>query len=202
MKNDHKRKAVAIPTATVTARDGEIVVVVPDVLGKNESHKTGRGGRRFTSEQTDAYRQSVRVGASVLIDKGARGWPKPEWATAGAWRLEVVGVWPRKREKVGGREVDFLMPCGDADAAIPQALDALQHAGILDDDARVVEVRAWNLYRKDVRATVMRLTRAWQANDGTLAQRDADIAHLLPLVPPSPAPAPKPVKPRRKKTTS
>jgi hypothetical protein len=101
---------------------------------------------------------------------------------------------------------------GDVDAPIAQVFDALQHAGILDDDARVVEVRAWNLYRKGVRATGVRLVRVhvqpwrvicdgkYHATTGTpdtLPEREASIAHLLPLVPPA-VETPATAKPVRK----
>lgn len=200
-KGDHKRKAVAIAPATVTVRDGEIVVVVPDVLGKNASHwvPPSKGGRRIISKQTVAYRGSVRSGvvrfrtsaAALSVDLPCLDGNLIE---RGAWRLEVVGVWPTQNHDVG-----FVAPRGDADAAIPQALDALQHAGILDDDARVVEVRAWSLYRKGVRATVMRLVRVQTPPGWTsIPERDAAIAHLLPLVPPAVDPPPKTARSRRK----
>lgn len=196
-KSDHKRKARPIAPATVTVEPGCITVVIPDVLGKNEAHVQGKDGARHTSGATKRYRASVEYGVGVLkmsqlqcTDWGTKG----RAAASGAWRLEVLGVWPTHNHEVG-----FVAPRGDADAAIPQALDALQHAGILDDDARVVEVRAWNLYRKGVRATVMRLiwvdiaTTAWSSS---IPERDVAVAHLLPLVPPSPEP---PVKPARKR---
>lgn len=187
-KGDHKRVARPIAEATVTVRDGEIIVVVPDVLGKNASHVQSKNGGRRISEQTEEYRKSVLdgLGEARFLGKVVS---VMEMATTGAWRLEVVGVWPTQNHDVG-----FVAPRGDADAAIPQALDALQHAGILDDDARVVEVRAWNLYRKGVRATVMRLERV----DGSLSARDMLIAHLINLVPPAVEPPPKPEKSRRK----
>lgn len=195
---DHKRKAIDIAPATVTVRDGEIVVVVPDVLGKNASHVQSNGGGRRISKQTEAYRGSVLGGIYSWAQTLTVGNPLLVLATSGAWRLEVVGVWPTQNHDVG-----FVAPRGDADAAIPQALDALQHAGILDDDARVVEVRAWNLYRKGVRATVMRLSRvlpvcsldADKPFGERLTERDTAIAHLLPLVPPAVEPPAKPAKP-------
>lgn len=209
---DHKRKAVAIDPATVTVHDGEIVVVVPDVLGKNASHVQSKNGGRRISRQTEAYRASVLSGAGALEMSVLSKWfdvsKTGHFAGSGAWRLEVVGVWPTQHGKIKGREVGFVCPVGDADAAIPQALDALQHAGILDDDARVVEVRAWNLYRKGVRATVMRLVRVPSVQmssvyiPGEVPERDAAIAHLLPLVPPAVEPPPKPAKSRRKKVAS
>lgn len=200
-KGDHKRKARPIAPATVTVRDGEIVVVVPDVLGKNASHKQSKNGGRRISEQTEEYRNSVAEAVQALVWWGARDGTLSAQAHQGAWRMEVVGVWPTQNHDVG-----FVAPRGDADAAIPQALDALQHAGILDDDARVVEVRAWSLYRKGVRATVMRLSRvmpvcsldAGNPFDERFTERDAAIAHLLPLVPPAVEPPPKPAKSRRK----
>ena len=178
-KGDHKRKAPrTLAPATVRSGDGWIEVVVPDVLGKNESHKAGR----HLSQTTKRFRESVRLGAAVLVEKGRRGWPVPTWATSGPWRAEVLGVWPRESHTIG------FKPCpkGDADAPVAQSFDALQRAGVIDDDARVVEVRAWNLYRKDVRCTVIRLVRV-----PDLAERDAAIAHLVEHVPASPPPKPK-----------
>lgn len=189
-KGDHKRQARPIAPATVTVQDGCITVVVPDVLGKNASHVQSKNGGRRISEQTEAYRKSLVDGTSMMF---ANGQMRP--ATDGAWRLEVIGVWPTQNHDVG-----FLAPRGDADAAIPQALDALQHAGILDDDARVVEVRAWNLYRKDVRATIMRLVRV-RLTMGGMLERDAAIAHLLPLVPQSPEQPAMPRRARKAKST-
>lgn len=178
---DHKRKSRPIAPATVTVTPDCITVVVPDVLGKNESHVAGHDGARHTSTATKRYRDSVRAGVISAI-----------MIRAGAWRLEVLAVWPRERHTIKGRPVDFgVCPMGDADAAIPQALDALQHAGILDDDARVVEVRAWSLYRKGQRATIIRLVRV-----PDLAERDAAIAHLAEYVPTDRSPSSK--KPRRK----
>jgi Holliday junction resolvase RusA-like endonuclease len=195
---DHKRKARPIGPATVTVQDGCITVVVPDVLGKNESHVQGHGGRRVVSKQTDLYRWSVHDAVFAWAQSATRSDSLLRLATQGAWRLEAIGVWPRERHDIG-----FVAPMGDADAAIPQALDALQHAGILDDDARVVQVTAWNLYRKGVRATVMRLVRVdippfKDPPESALPDRDAAIAHLLPLVPPAVEMPAKPARSRRK----
>ena len=195
MPGDHKRKARPIAPATVTVDHDSIAVIVPDVLGKNASHVQSKNGARRISEQTEEYRKSVHDGVFAWAQRISRGDHLLRMATIGAWRLEVIGVWPTQNKQVG-----FLAPKGDADAAIPQALDALQHAGVLDDDARVVEVRAWNLYRKGVRATVMRLVRVVE-RCGELATRDMDIAHLLPLVPQSPEPPAKPARKRKTKST-
>lgn len=206
-ENLHRRKAVALPASTVTVTTDSITLVVPDVVGKNSSHTGGRGGLRFTSAHTKSFRASVESGILTHRTLAMAGPDALQaicnsQAMRGAWRLEVVGVWPSKRDVVAGKHADFLMPCGDADAAIPQALDALQHAGVLDDDARVVEVRAWNLYRKGVRATVMRLVRVEHSFLTTaIPERDRAIAHLLPLVPQSPEPPAKPARKRKAKST-
>lgn len=187
---DHKRVARPIAAATVTVHNNEIVVVVPDVLGKNESHQNG-GGRRFTSEATTKFRASMLAGAGeVLISK----WDSTgHLAGIGAWRAEVLGVWPKKRKKIEGRNIDFEAPTGDADAPVSQSFDALKHAGVIDDDARIVALSAFNLYRRGVRSTIIRLV---PVRD--LAERDAAIAHLLPLVPPAVEPPAKPARSRRK----
>lgn len=192
---DHKRKARPIAPATVTVEPGVITIVVPDVLGKNEAHVQGKDGARHTSGTTKRYRDSVMGSVYSWAQTVTPGDAARCLATRGAWRLEVLGVWPTQNHEVG-----FVAPRGDADAAIPQALDALQHAGILDDDARVVEVRAWNLYRKGVRATVMRLVRTEMSFlTDAIPCRDAAIASLLPLVPPSPEPPAKPARKRKGK---
>jgi Holliday junction resolvase RusA-like endonuclease len=200
-ENLHRRKAVALPAATVSVTSDSITLVVPDVVGKNSSHTGGRGGLRFTSSHTKAFRKSVADGVAEWSSTRPLETIKLIRAMRGAWRLEVVGVWPSKRDVVAGKLADFLMPCGDADAAIPQALDALQHAGVLDDDARVVEVRAWNLYRKGVRATVMRLVRVDVVGGDEIEERNVAIAHLLPLVPQSPETPAKPARKRKVQTS-
>lgn len=188
--SDHKRKSRPIAPAEVRCGDGWIEIVVPDVLGKNEALAVqDRRGHRHLSKTAKLYRESVQRGVNgwreaesyAAVAEGAMGHVCDSRIEEGAWRLEVLGVWPRENHTAG------FKPCpkGDADAAVPQALDALQHAGILDNDARVVEVRAWNMYRKDVRCTVIRLVRV-----PDLAERDSAVAHLVEHVPPSPPPAP------------
>jgi hypothetical protein len=200
---DHKRKAVALaPARVVVAPDGnEIVVVVPDVLGKNAAHWTppGKGGMRITSTQTKKFRASVLAGAGNLTFAELGKWYKDNegghFAGSGAWRLEVLGVWPTKRDVIKGRSCDIPdCPMGDADAAVPQAIDALQHAGILDDDARLVDARGFNMYRKGERHTVIRLVRV-----PDLAERDAVIAHLVAALPPPIVSADAPVASKRRK---
>jgi Holliday junction resolvase RusA-like endonuclease len=167
MSKDHKRKARPIALATVTCDADSITVVIPDVLGKNESHVAGRNGERHTSTATKHYRNSVRDGLQAWrmgLINGGHSDPltvplEHSEASSGSWRAEILSIWPRKRDVISGQKIDFVCPMGDVDAPIAQVFDALQHAGILDDDARVMEVTAWHTYRKDQRATVVRLVR-------------------------------------------
>lgn len=200
---DHKRKSRPIAPATVTVDADSITIVVPDVLGKNESHVAGREGARHTSTATKRYRASVAAGVNewrstettMCIVDGRMSTVCDSQAMDGAWRLEVLAVWPRQRSTIAGRPVDFgTCPMGDADAAIPQALDALQHAGVLDDDARVIEVRAWSMWSKDRRMTIIRLIR--------VADRGVHMAkqcgHLIDIARDNNSAAEEPAKPRTK----
>lgn len=187
-KGDHKRKARPIAPATVTVRDGEIVVVVPDVLGKNESHKAGRHLSKATVNMRASVRAAVeqwRLAELIRANNAERSARiEDSQAMDGPWRAEVLGVWPRQRDLIEGRKIGFVAPMGDADAPVAQAFDALKHSGILDDDARIVLVTAANLHRKGERWTVIRLVRV-----PDLADRDAAIAHLVAALPPPSAAA-------------
>jgi Holliday junction resolvase RusA-like endonuclease len=54
----------------------------------------------------------------------------------GLWKVEIHAVWPRTRH------LDSPVAHGDVDAPISAVLDGFQEAGILDDDARIVELVA------------------------------------------------------------
>lgn len=86
--------------------------------------------------------------------------------TSGRWRLTVYTTWPRLRhlDEGAGEAGDF--PMGDSDAALSGVKDALQEAGILADDVRVVGDVTHNLYEKDVRRIVVVLERtSWDPFD-------------------------------------
>lgn len=55
---------------------------------------------------------------------------------SGQWRLLLETGWPRKTTLACG----LVVPFGDVDAPISVVLDALQKCGVLDDDARVLEL--------------------------------------------------------------
>lgn len=74
---------------------------------------------------------------------GAQGGPTMDY---GSWRIRVHAEWRKQRHlDDGGLHVGH----GDVDAPVSAVLDALQHAGVLDDDARVVELVATKGHSKD-----------------------------------------------------
>lgn len=60
----------------------------------------------------------------------------------GRWVLLVESVWDRQRHLDEGISV----PMGDVDAPLSAVLDAMQEAGLLDDDVRVVQQAAEKRY--------------------------------------------------------
>lgn len=70
---------------------------------------------------------------------------------SGTWALTVHSTWPRIRH------LDLDVPLGDCDAPISWIMDALQGAGILDDDARIMQLSASKGQGKDP-STIVTLT--------------------------------------------
>lgn len=129
----------------------EVVVDVNDALTKNERYRVGKRGqhaRLLLSDRAIEFREAV---ARAFAGASPDGLPL---VVTGAWRLDVLTVWPRERHL--GDE-DFAH--GDSDAGLSSIKDALQHAKVLDDDVRVVADRTWSTYRKGERRTVARLVR-------------------------------------------
>lgn len=73
--------------------------------------------------------------------------------TEGLWSMRVWTVWPTQRH------LDRTTPNGDSDASVSAMKDALQEAGALDNDMRVIEDHTCNLYIKDTRRIVCLLER-------------------------------------------
>jgi Holliday junction resolvase RusA-like endonuclease len=93
---------------------------------KNRRHVIARG-RLINSKEFKLFVQALKLAWS------AAGHPK---IAAGTWALHVHATWPRTRH------LDVNVPLGDVDAPISWIMDALQEAGLLDDDARVMELQA------------------------------------------------------------
>lgn len=187
MSKDHKRKVDPrehLAPAIVRADDeGSIWVIVGDIVGKNEAHVHRQGGGRAASKATDRYREAVRLGLVAMTLRHEMG-DVAALTHPGPWHLDVLGVWPRRRSKEAMAKMGFPadaepLPLGDLDACISQAMDALQRSGIISDDARITSGREWTVYRKGVRATVMRLARA-DAFPVTRAGMLVELENLAP----------------------
>ena len=179
-KSSHRRKVRgALPPAHVSVdAAGAVWVVVPDIVAKNETMRRAGKGQHLSAAVT-RYRSSVTRGAAAIDLHIYNEIIFP--IRSGRWRLGVRGVWPT-RYNLAGLNIDDGgpdIPVGDVDASISQAQDALQKAGILDDDKRIDPAAcAWKMYRKGVRATVMRLAPS-AAPPATLAEMVAMLdAHL------------------------
>lgn len=131
------------------AQPSRVVISVDATTRKNERYQAVRGRPFPRIILTKAYRDFV-----TLIVEEARRQGAPQ-IRSGRWRLSVYTTWPRLRhlDESGGTSRDF--PMGDSDASLSGAKDALQEAGVLDDDFRVVEDRTFNNYDKDVRRVVI-----------------------------------------------
>ena len=188
-KSSHRRKVRgALPPAHVSVdAAGAVWVVVPDIVAKNETMRRAGKGQHLSAAVT-RYRSSVTRGAAAIDLHIYNEIIFP--IRSGRWRLDVLGVWPT-RYNLAGLNIDDGgpdIPVGDVDAGISQAQDALQKAGILDDDKRIDPAAcAWKMYRKGVRATVMRLAPS-AAPPATLAEMVAMLDAHLPTTAEAPAP--------------
>lgn len=83
-------------------------------------------GRRLTAD----YKRFCDVVALVWDRVRAR--ERRTKIDAGRWVITVRAFWSRQRH------LDVDLPIGDIDAPCESVLDALQHAGVIDDDVRFV----------------------------------------------------------------
>jgi len=188
----HKRKAPHTPTtATLDIRGmesaGSLVFVVSDVLTKNDRYGRGKAGT-FEKTASKWFKAAVAKAAEargfvapVKIPAIKTGPHKRKASTVfgertirdGLWSLEVLSIWPHERHLEGAAE----LANGDADAPLSMVRDAMQRAGIIDDDMRIVSDRTLAIYRKDERRTIARLTRI----DGPALQRHHNAIESLLL---------------------
>ena len=189
----HKRKAPRTPTTAMLDTRGMadggglLVLVVGDVLTKNDRYGRGKGG---TFEKTASKWFKVAVARAAhahgftepyRIPEIKKGPNKrkastvygPNTIQSGLWSLEVLSIWPHQRHLNGAGE----LANGDADAPLSMVRDAMQRAGIIDDDMRIVSDRTLAIYRKDERRTIARLTRI----DGPALQRHHNAIESLLL---------------------
>ncbi len=186
----HKRSVRGVTTAALDASNlaagGVLVLCVSDVLTKNDRYVRTKHGTAESSlskaykaaVQTAAIRAGfcvpIKVAASKLLKTKAGAIYGEQTITEGLWSLEVLSIWPTARPGLKGTGDDIAN--GDSDAPLSMVRDAMQRAGIIDDDMRIVSDRTFSMYIKGERRTVARLHRL---NDLDGAFRRGDIEMLL-----------------------
>ncbi len=181
-KKANRRQRDTPTTARVDASrlnsDGVLVVCVDDVLTKNERHrlvlinigrdKSGRPKFRAGTKEgelAEAFKSAVRSAAEAAgFILGART------IASAVWSLEVVSVWPSERHL---DSLPMSIANGDSDSALPMMRDAMQCAGLIDDDMRIISNSARSHYEKGQRRTVAILTRI------SPAAHDAEVKRIL-----------------------
>ena len=151
----HKRTRSGATTATINlSRNGALMLDVNDVLTKNDRYRLVKMGRRMGQAESvlaKAYKAAVaeavgRISASEWVAfMGGMA-----CACKGLYRLDIVSWWPTQRHHADGTHTAN----GDADAPVAMVKDALQHAGVIDDDMRIVVGSEVSVYEKGVRRTV------------------------------------------------
>ena len=134
-------KTATRATVEVTANRVTIVIEGP-VPRKNRRHD-GRGG--FYNDK-----------AMVALIKAIKAAIPPGTAmiASGAWEAQFAVYWPRM-----GRRPGREFPLGDVDAPISSVLDAIQKAGLLDDDTRIVSLAAVKFHQPSHPGVLLTLVR-------------------------------------------
>lgn len=101
---------------------------------KNRRHKVVRLGRRVSQANGDDF--------VALVDVLRHAWGSRPAITEGRWRVTITARWSRKRTLNDGTRVAFA----DVDAPISSTHDALERAGVFDNDMRIDELVARREY--------------------------------------------------------
>ena len=130
--------------ATIEASANRVTIDIEGpVPRKNRRHGHARGG--FYNDK-----------AMVALIKAIKVAIPPGTATiaAGAWEASFAVYWPRM-----GRQPGREFPLGDVDAPISSVLDAIQKAGLLDDDTRIVSLAAVKFHQPRKPGVLLTLVR-------------------------------------------
>lgn len=156
--NRRRREAPTTAYLDASRWPAELVLLVDDVVTKNERHRavtikgskaTGSKDRAsvIESDVADALKEAVRDAAVAAQGRGFTG------IASGTWKLDVLSVWPTQRHLADGLDLPF----GDSDSPLGLIRDALQYAGVVDNDIRIVCDGTVHAYQKNQRRTVVRL---------------------------------------------
>lgn len=114
---------------------------------KNERSVVIRIGKRGSLRNSDRF--------VAFVEEVRRVWDHVncETISEGRWSLSVHGVWDRLRH------LDHDFPIADSDAPLSFVKDALQAAGVIDDDVRIDEDHTSRGYDRDLPRLEIKLRR-------------------------------------------
>lgn len=127
--------------AEVKANEILTIVILgnPGLLGINNAKKAVVIAGQARLVDVGSVRKSKAAAAeAVWASALAQTEAVAAISQAGQVSVEIDSYWPRRRALPRAGELAL----GDVDAPLKLTIDALQAASVLDDDARVVEVRA------------------------------------------------------------
>lgn len=142
--------------------EGKLHAVLPT---KNKYFKVGTRGRGPKSRamlfRSPEAMEFVDRLVAVLTAMGFELPPRvagelrgPAVIRSGWWTLDLLAFAPRKRA-----DLDVLAPDLDSEACLSPVKDALQYAGFIDDDGRIVKDTPIAVYRAHDPGLRIRLTR-------------------------------------------
>jgi hypothetical protein len=105
------------------------------LLPRKNSYYAIHRGRLHRSKHATDFVLCLQIAAARAGLRPDRGQPPIRF---GWWALDLLVVAPARL-----RTFDVLLPRIDSDACLAPVRDALQYAGLLDDDARIVRDRTW-----------------------------------------------------------
>lgn len=109
----------------MAAEDRYVLEVAGEPPRKNRRHKVVRVGRRPGLANGDDF--------IALVAVLRRAWGSRATITEGRWRVTLTARWSRKRTLDDG----LVVPWADVDAPISSTHDALERAGVFDNDMRI-----------------------------------------------------------------
>lgn len=123
-------------TSSSDTDGGQIVGFKIEIDGapprKNDRHFLTKKSGRPVQVNSPSYRKLVEA-------------IRTSWTAAtidsGIWVVEIIAWWPRRRD-LG----DVKVPFGDIDAPVSSVLDALEAAGVVDNDMRFAGMVASRRY--------------------------------------------------------
>jgi len=123
-----------------------VILGNPGALGINNAKKAVVVGKTARLVDVGSSRKA-KVVAAATVWKAVLEQTDAAIAVAEAGTLvvEIDAYWPRRRKLARADELAL----GDVDAPLKLTIDALESCGAIDDDARVVELRARKFIDRD-----------------------------------------------------